>query len=1136
MLRLIFLLLALLMTSVAAVNATDASAYAPKSALAEGRWVKISISESGFYKLTYSDLKKMGFANPEKVSVHGYGGWPLDEAFSNGGYVDDVPAVPVWRGTDYLLFYGKGTVKWTYNGIDKTFTHENNAYATKGYYFVTDATDAKEVATATGDNSAGGVQTIDTYDDYMLHEMDKVSLTNPGRPNSGRELFGESFDAGGTQSFTFNIPGVTADDGLIDFRFVAKIKSGTGTVTMNVFDSEVTASGKLYQNTNIYTAATSVQPAVKWTGAKSEKTDVYISFDMSGQTANLDYIRLQMKRVLQPYGACTFFRSIQSENAAAKFVIKNASADLLVFDVTDEDIKLVETTLSGTEATFTIPAQALREFAVVDKSQKLPTPETIGVIEPQNLHGMEQQDMIILTPEAFVAEAERLAQVHRLRDNLKVAIVTPEKVYNEFSSGGQEATAIRRFMKMFYDRSKAADGDGTNAPKHLLLMGDGRWDNRKLSDVWKNSSDNYLPTYQSHESIAENSYTSDDYFAFLDDEGANPVSATMRIGVGRFPVNTLAQARNAVDKVIGYIESSRSGAWKNKLGFVADDGNNNDSDARIHMRDIDSLARYVENHHPEFLSKKLYFDAHKISYTGGKPTYPSIRTGLQKELKEGLLILNYVGHSDAVSWAEEKVMTQSDINNFTYRNLPLWITSSCDFTCFDAPTNSAGEDVFLNPKSGGIALYTTSRVAYSDPNAVIHKLFIRELLEKNEDGRHKTLGEAMMNAKNDYKVEQIMTFVLIGDPAMRLAYPDDFAMEITEINGQAVSETPANFRALEKITVSGQVSRHEGGRIDDFNGLLSTTVFDSQSTIQTLNNANIGEFSYTDYPNVIYMGNATVQNGRFDFTFMLPKDISYSNEKGKISLYAVDETNGIEANGAYKNFTVGGTADTEISDADGPEIRAIYLNTTDFTDGGEVNPTPVFAAVVWDESGVNTGGSSIGHDITLTINDNPNMIYSLNSYYETYLAGNSGEGIVRFPVPQLEAGKYKAEFKIWDILNNSSTQAFNFVVKDNYRADILNLTAGPSPAVDYATFMITHDMPESLITVEIEVMDLSGRLQWKHTETGSSEMFDSYTVKWNLTNGAGARLRPGVYVYRATVRTGKTTEVSKSNKIIVMAQ
>ncbi|MDR3308338.1 MAG: type IX secretion system sortase PorU [Tannerella sp.] len=1131
MLRLILLLLALLMTSVAATYATEPSAYATKSALAEGRWVKISVAESGFYKLTYAELKKMGFAQPENVSIHGYGGYPLDEAFSNGGYSDDVPAVPVRRGEDYLLFYGKGTIKWTYNVIDKTFTHENNAYATKGYYFVTDATDTKEVATTTGDNTADGAQTVDTYDDYMLHEVDKVSLTNPGRPNSGRELFGESFDGGGTQAFTFNIPGVTDDDGLIAFRFVAKIKAGTGTVTMNVFGSEVTASGKLYQNTNVYTAATSVQPTVKWTGAKSELTEVYINFDMSGQTANLDFIRLQMKRTLQSYGACTFFRSIQSENAATKFIIKNATSDLLVFDVTDAETKLVETTLNGAEATFSIPAQALREFAIVDISKKLPTPETIGLVEPQNLHGMAQQDMIILTPTAFVAEAERLAQMHRQDDNLKVAVVTPEKVYNEFSSGGQEATAIRRFMKMFYDRS-----EDTDAPKHLLLMGDGRWDNRKLSDVWKNSSDNYLPTYQSRESINEASYTSDDYFAFLGDEGANPVSATMHIGVGRFPVNTLAQARNAVDKVIDYTENSRFGAWKNKLAFLADDGNSNDSDGRIHMRDIDSLARYVENHHPEFLSKKLYFDAHKISYTGGKPTYPSIRASLQKELKEGLLILNYVGHSDAVSWAEEKVMTQSDVNNFTYRNLPLWITSSCDFTCFDAPVNSAGEDVFLNPQSGGIALYTTSRVAYSDPNAAIHKIFIRELLEKNEDGRHKTLGEAMMNSKNAYKVEQIMTFVLIGDPAIRLAYPDDFAMEITEINGQPVNETPVNFKALEKISISGQVSRHEGGRIDDFNGLLSTTVFDSQTTIETLNNANIGEFSYTDYPNVIYMGNATVTNGKFDFTFMLPKDISYSNEQGKISLYAMDETNRIEANGAYKNFTVGGTADTEISDADGPEIRAIYLNTTDFKDGDEVNPTPVFAAVVWDESGVNTGGSSIGHDITLTINDNPNMIYSLNSYYETYLAGNAGEGIVRFPVPQLEAGKYKAEFKIWDILNNSSTQAFNFVVRDNYRASILNLTAGPSPAVDYATFMITHDIPESLMTVEIEVMDMSGRLQWKHTETGSSEMFDAYTVKWNLTNGVGARLRPGVYVYRATVRTSKTTETSKSNKIIVLAQ
>ena len=1131
--RLTFLILFLYLLTVVGVQA-DGSRYSARSVLSEGKWVKISVSETGFYKLTYAELKKMGFAKPEKVSIHGYGGWPMEEDFAKAVYQDDVPAVEVWRGNDYLLFYGKGPVKWTSDLTKRTFSHENNAYSTLGYYFVTDATATNDMQSVSWNGNAA-VQ-LDTYDDYMLHELEKYSITTAGRPNSGRDLFGESFDSNTTQHFPFSAPGITNDTARIAFRFVAKIKSGTGVVNMQANGTELALSqNNISSNTNVYIAAVPVSPEAIWTGEKSETTTLTLSFSLSQQISHLDYIRFQMKRQLQPYGACTFFRNFASVGTETVFNIKNASPSILVFDVTEGvPVQLVETSLNSSNLSFAIPAHsAMREFAMIDISKNLPSPNVIGEVKPQNLHGLNQTDMIILTPEAFVAEAGRLAAFRQSHDQLSVAVVTPEQVYNEFSSGTPEATAIRLFMKMFHDR-KTSEAE---APKFLLLFGDGRYDNRKLTDVWKNSSDNYIVTYQSKESLSEYSYVSDDYFGFLEDgEGANPSSATMCLGVGRFPVTTLTQARNAVDKVITYTTESKQGPWKNKICFVADDGNAADTFSIEHMSQTDQLANYLEENHPAYLAGKLYFDAFKKSMAGGKPAYPDIQLNIQKELKEGVLIINYMGHGDAVSWSEERVLTQTDINNATYPNLPLWIIAACDFAPFDQPSTSAGEDVFLNRKSGGVAIFSTSRVAWSSPNFRMNMQFMKYLFEK-QNGRHLTLGEVMKNSKNACKERELMSYVLLGDPSMTLAFPDEYSMDITEINGKSVSEEPINIRAFEKINVKGKINAADGTPADRFTGLLSVTVFDGQEYITTLdNNRTDTAFSYFDYPNIMYLGNDSVKNGAFTFSFTVPKDISYSYHNGKISLYAADEAIRKEANGAFKNFTVGGTADAFETDETGPEIRALYLNHPDFEDGDKVNATPLFTAIVWDESGINVGSSSIGHDIMLTIDNNPALTYSLNSYYRTYLTGEEGEAIIKFPIPELEQGSHTAQFKVWDIHNNSSSKTFSFVVTDNYRPTLIDLKAGPSPASDFVQFMVSHDLPESIVRIDIQVFDMSGKMHWRYSEYGSSDLFDSYRVRWDLTNSAGARLPAGVYAYRVIISSNQSQEVSKSKKLIILTQ
>lgn len=848
----------------------DSSRYASESVLNSGKWVKMQVAEDGIYKLTAADLKKMGFSNLDKVAVYGYGGWPLDEDFSTT-YIDDVPEVAVWRSADYLLFYGKGPRKWEYSSSDKSFIHTNNPYSNYGYYFVTE----KETTGRTMEkaaSAAGATLQVTTFDDYVLHEEELVSVNS-----SGRELYGESFTSTLSRDFTISVPGITNDEGKATLSFISR---GNGTITMNV-DGNALISGSVSVPSDEYEVARELYRERAWMADKGETVKVNIGYSTTGhKNVHLNYFRLQMKRQLKVYDNYTFFRSLSARGNASRFVIQGADASTLVFDVTDGvNPQQMETSLNGTELSFSIPASAsLREFVVVKPSQ-IKAPVTVGEVANQNLHALPQQDMIIIAQPNFTTQAERLAEAHRTKDNLTVRVVTPESIYNEFSSGTPDATAYRRFMKMFYDR-KTSEAD---APKYLLLFGDGSFDNRKLTSAWKSvDMSNMLLTYQTENSLSSQSYVIDDYFGFLDDADNKKSLQNKKLclGIGRFPIRTVEQATQMVDKVISYMENKNTGSWKNNLCFMADDGSNTDGFMTEHMEFADQLAGYVESEHPEFLVNKLYYDAYKKDMTAG--TYPDVRSGLQKLLKDGLLLFNYTGHGGTTALSDEKVLTQTDINQFTYTHLPVWVTATCDFTRFDDLNTSAGEDVFLNKSSGGIALFTTVRVAYSRPNFPINDNVIRNLFERN-NGRRRTLGEVMQATKNTLSSVYKLGFCLIGDPAVKMAYPE-FGMKVTTVNGQSVDGNSISFKALEKITVEGEVLDVSGQLVTDFTGIVNPTVKDSKVTVTCLKNSNKDDspaFTFTDYPNTIFIGNDSVRNGKFSFTFTVPKDISYSNLQGK---------------------------------------------------------------------------------------------------------------------------------------------------------------------------------------------------------------------------------------------------------------
>ncbi|MDD3064412.1 MAG: type IX secretion system sortase PorU, partial [Massilibacteroides sp.] len=902
-------------------------------------------------------------------------------------------------------------------------------------------------------------------------------------------------------------------------------------------------------NNGEYVAAVEATETGKsWVGQKSEtiKTNITYTGASSHKNIHLDYITLQVKRELQPYGDVTLFRDINSNLNISRFIIKDATKDMLVFDVTDgENLKQIETSFAENELSFIVSPEQLpknatvQEFALVQPNGTIPSPEIVGEIKTQNLHALEQADMIIIAPESFTVQAERLAKAHREKDSLSVHVVDPQTIYNEFSSGTPDATAYRRFMKMFYDRSTSE----TDTPKYLLLFGDGAFDNRQLTTDWKMvNMNNFLLTFQSENSIDAGtsnnikSFVTDDYFGFLEDrEGGNIKEADVDIGIGRFPVRTVTQAKNAVDKVISYMNNAEFGSWKNTVCFLADDGNQADNYTTLHMFQADQLAEQILKNNPEYIAKKLFFDAHKKdNSSSGFATYPTIRTNLIQQLKEGTFLLNYTGHGSKDSWSDEKVLVQSDINQFSYKQLPLWITATCDFTPFDALLTSAGEDVFLNAKSGGIALFTTMRIAYPSSNLSINSTLLKYLFKRTNEN-YPTLGEVFKQTKRDLgNLDQRLNFILIGDPALRLNYPQS-EIRITEINGQPVSDVNVNFSALEKVTIKGMILNPNESKNESFNGEINPTVFDSQTSITTLNNNNTGvTFEFNDFSNKLFIGNEKVTNGEFEFSFTVPKDISYSNKIGKMSFYASDPTTGNEAKGSFLNYTVGGT-EGEIEDVEGPQIIALYLNDSTFTEGGQVNKTPLLVVQLWDTTGVNITGSSIGHDITLVIDGQSSQTYNLNAYYKK-ISDAEGEGIIYFSIPELTSGFHSAELKVWDILNNSTTTTFTFEVIEGLKPKLYELLAAPSPARESVTFYLYHNRPESTVKMSVQVYDMMGRLQWKGETQGSSGIDLPLTIQWNLQNGYGSRLRPGIYIYRAGISADNSKEVTDAKKLIILAQ
>ncbi len=1115
--------------------------YADNSVLASGKWYKIAVADNGIYKLTYNDLVTLGMdvssIDPKNIRIYGNGGGMLpednfiprnDDLVENAIYVYG-EADGTFDNSDYILFYGKSPVSWKLDTLDKKFHHQTNYYSDATYYFITaDLGPGKRIASQFSTTSPAN-KVITKFDDYLCHEKDSVNLIL-----SGKEWFGENFDILTSYSFNFPFPNIDGSS-----KVYVKTDIASRYSYPNYSSYIVNANGNSQTSTingvnGQYEYASTASNTFSFFPTSSD-INVTITKNTPNAVGWLNYIEINAARNLTLSGSQLIFRSISSAGIGniSEYTVANMTSNCKIWEVTNPlNIKEQSFTSTGNDAVFRVATDSLREFIAFNGSS-YKTATLIGRVENQNLHALNQADIIIVAYPDFISEAYRYANIHNTYDNYSSVVVTPSQIYNEFSSGAQDVTAIRDFVKMFYDRAT----NENEMPKYLLLFGDASYDYKNRLP----NNTNYVPTFQSPDGTdMSDSYATDDFFGFLDDYDGPYVNSLLDIGIGRFPVKTTEEADVMVNKINYYLtknnpnntqsgcasySSSISGDWRNTVCFVADD------EEMDFFNSAESLSTFIDTTYNNYNIDKIYCDAYVQQTGAGGQRYPDVNDEINKRVEKGALIVNYIGHGGEVGWALERILQVSDIESWTnINNMPMFLTATCEFSRYDDPgRTSAGEMVLLNKAGGGIALLTTSRLAYASSNQVLNTIFYQNVFKKI-NGSYQSLGDLTMLSKNG--ASNVRNFILLGDPALKLSYPENTVVT-KNINGHASGSVSDTLKALSKVTISGIIQDSTGQKLTNFNGIVYPTVYDKKTLTSTLGNDGTSLIrSFYIQKSVLYKGKVSVNNGNFSFTFVVPKDIAYNYGIGRISYYAEDgNTN---ANGFYENnsFIIGGSDTNALPDNIGPDI-GLYLNDTNFVYGGITDEKPILLAFVSDSNGINTVGNGIGHDIVAVIDENTDKSIVLNDYYEADL-NSYQKGKIRYPLTKLSDGKHTLHLKVWDIYNNSSEANTEFVVAQSGQLALSHVLNYPNPFTTRTSFFFEHNQPCCALDVQIQIFTITGRLIKTIEQSVQTMGFRAEPIEWDGLDDFGDPIAKGVYIYKLKAKNDKGYKAEKIEKLVIL--
>lgn len=1115
----------------------DLTTYTERSVLSEGHWVKVSVTASGIYLISTSQLKSWGFSDPSKVRIYGYGGQRMSDRLTIADYTDDLPAVPCELTSRGLVFYARGVETWKYSSLSNTevpkWTHTLNPFTTKGYYYLSDADTGITPPEIKSIGTPGADDAVTSFVDYFYHENDTYKIGE-----TGHLLVGEDFKWTPTLNLKINFPDIdNSRDILMTSSFVTKTASSSSfsfTANGSKLNTGVTVPPTSYESSHNLGTQETEENRFKLSGSN---LDLRITYKASGTVteAHLDYLSFNYTRHLRLSSGTLLF-NLQRTGAR----LSGATPSTRVWDITDPmSVKRLNTSASGDGVAWTNDYTGTRLYAAWNENASLPSPSYEGTVPNQNLHAPDMYpDMVIIPLPELTAQAERLAEFHRNdRDPLNVKIVLPQTIYNEFSSGSPDVNSLRHYLKMLYDRGKAAG----KPLRYLLLMGKPGYDNRGLSAQSKTINYNILPTWQSDLSLDDNySYTTDDIFAMLEDDAGESLSANkLSIAVGRIPARNIGDATVAIDKIMEYYNNSRHTSWRNRVMMVADDLNHGD---HVYQSEAFESNLLATDGGDQFLVSKVYIDAFPVADN----TMPKARERMFKNLDEGTLWWQYVGHANPTSWTDQGILTYHDINNLFLKNYPILYAATCEFLNWDSASLSGAEIMYLTPGGGSVATISAVRPSWISNNGNLTRAMGAQLARRDENGNIRTLGEIYRTAKNSLGTDgNKLRYVLMGDPALRLAMPSNHIV-VDRINGIDANDTTAvrELKARQIVTIEGHLTDPRGERLDNFDGSLSLDLYDAEYTTVTEGrcswNYNEGrpnddgrKIPFQETGAKIYSGRDSIKGGSFKMRIAMPESISENYRPATMNMYAMAHDGSEEAMGMYRDFYVYGYDDSALPDTIAPAIDEMYLNHPTFINGGTVNAAPMLIARISDNSGINLSTHGIGHSMNLLL-DGSTSINNVSEYYTPDMGSLSG--VINYPLSDLEPGNHSLRLRVWDNNGNMGERTISCFVNPKAKPELFDLYTDCNPASVEVNFYLTHNRPDARMDVTVEVFNLMGQPVWSSSSSALSEMNTTYPLKWNLNDMAGRRVKRGIYLYRATIsEAGGEQYVTKTSRLAVTA-
>lgn len=1128
------------------------------SVLASGTWYKIATTKDAIYRINRSFLQSCGMdvssVDPRNIRIYGNGGGLLPEQNAAFRY-DDLTENSIFisgesdgsfDAGDYILFYGRSTHKWKFdraatNGLQYTFI--KNYFSDTAYFYITADLGPGKRIQPLASNPNAPTDFCTAFDDFSHREIDAVNLVK-----SGREFYGEYFDITTQYSYAFPFPGLVSNDTVrvkvnlagrnigSDCYFRVDHNSGN-------YQLQCSQTGSSYlDNVGNENYGLGAQSFLFNDPANPTTVNIKVTKLTSSATGWMNYVTVNCRRSLSLSGSQMLFRDNRTVGAGriTRFTLTGGNSNTQVWNVTDENNpSQVQLIPNGFAFDFTLATDSLLQF-IAFNGQSYEIPVFKGSVQNQNLHSHNPVDYIIVCHPQFVSQANQLIALHQQYEGFSGEVVTTEQIYNEFSSGTPDITAIRDYVRMLYNRST-----GFSQPRYLLLLGDGSYDNKNR---FASGNTALIPTFQTQNSTSYLvSKTGDDFFAYLDNsEGYLDASGTtaniMDIGVGRLPVKNQTEASAVVNKIIRYYQLenetsvgcsqviAKSGEWRNWVCLLSDDVDKGNGWEITFFNQSETFAGLIEGQDKKILIDKIYLDAYVQEAVPGGQRYPDAFKAVNERIAKGALLLGYSGHGGELGLTTEEVINVPQIQGWTNAsNLPLFFTATCEFSRFDDPARtSAGEYVLLNPNGGGIALLTTTRVAFANDADYIGPPFYLNAFSLMPSGNYPTIGDIFLKTKQ--LALNKLHFSLLGDPALTLSYPRH-EIKTTAINNSPVTGIYDTIRALEKYTIKGSVYDQTGVKLSNFNGTVYPTVFDKRQVLSTLGNDEpTAAKNFQQRKSVIYKGKSEVVNGDFEFTFMVPKDINYQFGVGKISYYAANNT--LNAAGFYDSVIVGGSGNNAVNDQAGPGIK-LFMNDNKFVRGGLTSESPFIYAEISDSSGINTVGNGIGHDIVAILDRNTAAPIVLNDYYSADL-NSFQSGKIKYQMSNLSEGSHSLSLKVWDILNNSSTSETEFVVAKSEKMALAHVLNYPNPFTNSTQFFIEHNQYCDELNLKIQIFTISGKLVKTIERIVHSEGFRSDGIPWDGKDDFGDKLARGVYVYKVTVKDNLGAKAEKIEKLVIL--